>query len=123
VLRARADRAPRFARPSHAAQGHTVVVAASGEAYAFGANKCGQLGTGSVKNKPKEDDVALSPVKCAVTGAVAVAAGAEFTAWVTKDGDLLTAGLPQYGQARTHARARTRKLTWLCAADTHLRLH
>jgi alpha-tubulin suppressor-like RCC1 family protein len=59
-----------------------VVVAASGEAYAFGANKCGQLGTGSVKNKPKEDDVALSPVKCALTGAVAVAAGAEFTAWV-----------------------------------------
>ena len=97
------------------------MVAASGEAYAFGANKCGQLGIGSVKSKPKEDDVSLTPVKSVVTGAVSCAAGAEFSAWarcsrggsaqgadslrwrvftaqVTKDGELLTAGLPQYGQ-------------------------
>ena len=58
------------------------MVAASGEAYAFGANKCGQLGTGSVKSKPKEDDVALAPVKSIVAGAVSCAAGAEFSAWV-----------------------------------------
>ena len=103
------------------------MVAASGEAYAFGANKSGQLGSGSVKSKPKEDDCALTPVKSVVTGAVSCAAGAEFSAWVrrscvatarsvvlirpnapcllfvirlqvTKDGELLTAGLPQYGQ-------------------------
>lgn len=64
------------------AQSHTLVVAASGEAYAFGANKCGQLGSGSVKNKPKEDDVSLTPLKSVVTGAVSCAAGAEFSAWV-----------------------------------------
>ena len=50
-----------------------MVVAASGAAYAFGTNKCGQLGTGTVKNKPKEDDVSLTPVKCVVEGAVSVA--------------------------------------------------
>ena len=60
------------------------MVAASGEAYAFGANKCGQLGTGSVKSKPKEDDVSLAPVKSVVTGAVSCAAGAEFSAWVRR---------------------------------------
>ena len=64
------------------AQSHTLVVAASGEAYAFGANKCGQLGSGSIKSKPKEDDVALTPVKSVVDGAVSCAAGAEFSAWV-----------------------------------------
>ena len=69
----------------------------SGEAWAFGANKSGQLGTGSVKNKPKEDDVALTPVKCVVEGVASVAAGQDFTAWVTKEGQLLTAGNPQYG--------------------------
>ena len=73
---------------------------ASGDSYAFGSNKCGQLGTGSLKNKPKEDgacclsgsmaalrslgstDVALSPVKCAVSGASSAACGAEFSVWV-----------------------------------------
>jgi alpha-tubulin suppressor-like RCC1 family protein len=65
-----------------------VVVAASGECYAFGANKSGQLGTGVVRNKPKEDDVALSPAKCAVAGVAAVAAGAEFTCWVRGGGKL-----------------------------------
>lgn len=58
------------------------MVTATGEAYAFGSNKSGQLGTGSVKNKPKEDDTSLSPVKSAVAGVVSVAAGAEFSAWV-----------------------------------------
>ena len=73
-----AVRSPASAR----AQAHTLVVAANGDAYAFGTNKHGQLGTGSVKNKPKEDDVALTPVKCAVAGVVSVACGSEFTAWV-----------------------------------------
>jgi alpha-tubulin suppressor-like RCC1 family protein len=60
------------------------VVAASGEAYAFGANKCGQLGVGCIRTKPKEkeDDVALTPVKSVVEGAISCAAGAEFSAWV-----------------------------------------
>jgi hypothetical protein len=60
------------------------VVAASGEAYAFGANKSGQLGSGVIKGKPKdkEDDVALTPVKSVVQGAISCAAGAEFSAWV-----------------------------------------
>ena len=74
-----------------------MVVLESGEAWAFGANKSGQLGSGSVKNKPKEDDVALTPVKCVVEGVASVAAGQDFTAWVTKTGELLTAGNPQYG--------------------------
>ena len=74
-----------------------MVVLESGEAWAFGANKSGQLGSGSVKNKPKEDDVALTPVKCVVEGVASVAAGQDFTAWVSKDGQLLTAGNPQYG--------------------------
>lgn len=60
------------------------MVAASGEAYAFGANKHGQLGVGSIRTKPKEkeEDVALTPVKSVVDGAISCAAGAEFSAWV-----------------------------------------
>jgi len=82
-------------------KGHTVVITDAGIAFAWGANKHGQLGVGAVaKTKPKEDDVRTLPVQCAgITGATAVSCGAEFTAWICgEDGGVFTAGLPQYGQ-------------------------
>ncbi len=95
----------------------------NGEAYAFGANKYGQLGTGSVKPpKGKDDEVLETPQKCAVADVASVAAGAEFTCFVrhggavccalgrasphvfhpcsrqvTREGELLTCGLGQHG--------------------------
>ena len=81
---------------------HTVLITSDGEAYAFGSNKHGQLGVGNVVSKKQkgEDDLRLTPVQCAgVSGATAVACGAEFTAWICGDGGAVyTAGLPQYGQ-------------------------
>ena len=81
---------------------HTVLVDESGSAWAFGANKHGQLGLGSVRSNPrnpKEEDVRLVPAKCAgISGATSVACGAEFTAWLCAPGHAFTCGLPQYGQ-------------------------
>jgi alpha-tubulin suppressor-like RCC1 family protein len=79
---------------------HTVVVTADGNAYAWGSNKHGQLGVGSIaRTKPKEDDNRLAPVQCSVSACTAVSCGAEFTMWICgDDGRLLSAGLPQYGQ-------------------------
>ena len=82
-------------------KGHTVVITDAGIAFAWGANKHGQLGVGAIaKTKPKEDDVRTLPVQCAgITGVTAVSCGAEFTAWICgEDGGVFTAGLPQYGQ-------------------------
>ena len=81
---------------------HTVLITSDGDAYAFGSNKHGQLGVGNIVSKKQkgEDDLRLTPVQCAgVSGATAVACGAEFTAWICGDGGAVyTAGLPQYGQ-------------------------
>ncbi|XP_071733204.1 uncharacterized protein [Rutidosis leptorrhynchoides] len=76
-------------------KGHTVVVTEDGLSLAFGWNKHGQLGSGSVKN-----EFELYPVRCQVTEVTSVACGADFTVWLTsvEGASILTAGLPQYGQ-------------------------
>lgn len=85
----------------HAACGkfHTVVCVEGGDAYAFGLNKAGQLGTGACKvsKTSKDDEVLETPQKCAVAGVVSVACGLDFSCWVTNEGELLTAGHPQHG--------------------------
>eukprot|EP00897_Mesotaenium_endlicherianum_P001866 jgi/Mesen1/1707/ME000138S00570 len=81
----------------HAAGGrhHTTVVLSDGSAYSWGANKHGQLGTGSLK-----PEVERKPAKALLTNATLVACGAEFTLWLssTPGASILSAGLPQYGQ-------------------------
>ncbi|KAK1427265.1 hypothetical protein QVD17_15948 [Tagetes erecta] len=74
---------------------HTVVVTEDGLSLAFGWNKHGQLGSGSVKN-----EIELYPVRCLVSEVTHVACGADFTVWLTsvEGASILTAGLPQYGQ-------------------------
>ena len=46
---------------------HTLVCTSKGEAYSWGHNKCGQLGTGSLKVKGADNDVCTLPVKAAVS--------------------------------------------------------
>ena len=59
---------------------------AGGNAYAWGSNKHGQLGVGSIaRTKPKEDDNRLAPVQCSVSACTAVSCGAEFTMWICGD--------------------------------------
>ncbi|KAJ0614908.1 putative chromatin remodeling & transcriptional activation HMG family [Helianthus annuus] len=74
---------------------HTVVVTEDGLSLAFGWNKHGQLGTGSVKN-----EIEFYPVRCLVSEVTDVACGVDFTVWLTsvEGASILTAGLPQYGQ-------------------------
>ncbi|KMZ61811.1 Protein RCC2 [Zostera marina] len=74
---------------------HTVVVTDDGKSFAFGWNKHGQLGSGSVKNEAH-----LSPVSCLISQATDVACGGEFTMWLSsiEGSSILSAGLPQYGQ-------------------------
>ncbi|EMS57960.1 hypothetical protein TRIUR3_07886 [Triticum urartu] len=52
---------------------HTVVVTDEGKSFAFGDNKHGQLGTGTV----------VSPVPCLVTKATNAVCGADFTVWLS----------------------------------------
>lgn len=82
---------------------HTVVVLENGEAYAWGNNKHGQLGIGTLpkaagKGKEPKDENLLTPQRCLVGDAAAVACGAEFTVVLTNEGSVLSFGLPQYGQ-------------------------
>lgn len=80
---------------------HTVVVAENGDVYGFGSNKFGQLGCGAVKQQKKKgdsEDDRLTPVKALVTNGAAVSCGADFTAVLTRDGEVFTFGMPQYGQ-------------------------
>ncbi|KAK3425303.1 hypothetical protein EUGRSUZ_F02093 [Eucalyptus grandis] len=74
---------------------HTVVVTDDGNSLAFGWNKHGQLGSGSVRN-----EIEASPVRCLVTEVKTTACGADFTVWLSsvEGASILTAGLPQYGQ-------------------------
>ncbi|CAN1323196.1 Protein RCC2 [Linum perenne] len=74
---------------------HTVVVTGEGESLAFGWNKNGQLGSGSVKN-----EIESSPVRCLVSDVKTATCGADFTVWLSsaEGATILTAGLPQYGQ-------------------------
>ena len=82
-------------------KGHTVVVCENGDVYGFGSNKFGQLGCGTMKKQMKKGDAEddkLTPVKALVTNGKSASCGAEFTAVVTRDGEVFTYGLPQYGQ-------------------------
>uniref|UniRef100_A0A8R7JVU8 Protein RCC2 n=1 Tax=Triticum urartu TaxID=4572 RepID=A0A8R7JVU8_TRIUA len=74
---------------------HTVVVTDEGKSFAFGDNRHGQLGTGSLRSGTK-----VLPVPCLVTKATNAVCGAEFTVWLSsvEGSSILTAGLPQYGQ-------------------------
>ncbi|KAL2504013.1 Regulator of chromosome condensation (RCC1) family protein [Abeliophyllum distichum] len=78
-----------------AGRSHTVLVTEDGLSLAFGWNKHGQLGSGSVKN-----EVEPSPVCCLVSEFKTTACGGDFTVWLTpvEGASILTAGLPQYGQ-------------------------
>ena len=46
---------------------HTLVFTDKGEAFSFGSNKHGQLGTGSLRVKGSDSECAILPVKAAVT--------------------------------------------------------
>ncbi|PSR99613.1 hypothetical protein CEY00_Acc23586 [Actinidia chinensis var. chinensis] len=74
---------------------HTVVVTEDGLSFAFGWNKHGQLGSGSVKN-----EIESSPVRCLVSEVKNATCGGDFTVWLTsaEGASILTAGLPIYGQ-------------------------
>ncbi|XP_047043072.1 protein RCC2-like [Lolium rigidum] len=74
---------------------HTVVVTDDGKSFAFGDNKHGQLGTGSLRK-----ETVVSPVPCLVTEATNAVCGCDFTVWLSsvEGSSILTAGLPQYGQ-------------------------
>ncbi|KAM0884728.1 hypothetical protein ACQ4PT_030794 [Festuca glaucescens] len=74
---------------------HTVVVTDDGKSFAFGDNKHGQLGTGSLRKGTE-----VSPAPCLVTEATNAVCGADFTVWLSsvEGSSILTAGLPQYGQ-------------------------
>ncbi|KAF6255653.1 RCC1/BLIP-II [Scenedesmus sp. NREL 46B-D3] len=78
---------------------HTVVVTRDGHSFSFGLNSQGQLGIGSIKKtKATPEDLQLAPVKALMDNAATVSCGADFTAWLTKTGQVWTAGNPQYGQ-------------------------
>lgn len=47
---------------------------------------------------PPHAELFLLPVRASVESCTSVACGAEFTMWLTEEGRLLSAGLPQYGQ-------------------------
>ncbi|XP_057793792.1 uncharacterized protein LOC131010333 isoform X2 [Salvia miltiorrhiza] len=78
-----------------AGRSHSVVVTEDGLSFAFGWNKHGQLGSGSIKN-----EFEVSPVRCQVSEVKSAVCGAEFTVWLTsvEGSSIMTAGLPQYGQ-------------------------
>ncbi|KAL3683383.1 hypothetical protein R1sor_001405 [Riccia sorocarpa] len=78
-----------------AGRSHTVVTTDDGASLAFGWNKHGQLGSGSMK-----EEFEKLPVRSLVTEVNQVFCGAEFTVWLssTQGSSILSAGLPQYGQ-------------------------
>ncbi|KAH7848394.1 hypothetical protein Vadar_002240 [Vaccinium darrowii] len=78
-----------------AGRSHTVVVTKDAISFAFGWNKHGQLGSGSMKNETES-----FPVRCLVYEVKSAVCGGDFTAWLTsaEGASILTAGLPQYGQ-------------------------
>ncbi|RZC72489.1 hypothetical protein C5167_047974 [Papaver somniferum] len=78
-----------------AGRAHTVVVTNDGKSFAFGWNKHGQCGTGSVRTEFQQ-----SPVSSQVSEVTNVVCGGDFTVWLSsvEGSSILTAGLPQYGQ-------------------------
>lgn len=80
---------------------HTAVVCENGDVYGIGSNKFGQIGCGTMKKQMKKGDTEddkLTPVKALVANGASVSCGADFTAVLTRDGEVFTYGLPQYGQ-------------------------
>eukprot|EP00775_Hariotina_reticulata_P006166 gene6166-6404_t len=71
---------------------HTAVVLQTGESWTWGLNGQGQLGTGSIrKGKNVGEDTQLLPVKALVEEVGSVAAGVDFTIWLTKGGQVFSA--------------------------------
>jgi alpha-tubulin suppressor-like RCC1 family protein len=81
-----------------AGRNHTLLLTADGAVLACGANKCGQLGVGSLARASAASpaDVELAALDGAK--AVGVGAGGEFSVIVGDDGALYSFGLPEYGQ-------------------------
>ncbi|XRB15830.1 RCC2-like protein [Pseudoscourfieldia marina] len=84
---------------------HTVLVTEDGCAYACGSNKMGQCGLGGKVDTPKSQKAGADSEKpvelkqCDIQEeVVSVACGADFTMFVTKNGQLYACGSPQYGQ-------------------------
>ena len=75
---------------------HTLVLTDKGDLYAFGLNATGQLGLGSHSTRPcpTPTAVALGPR----TVVVSMSAGDEFSACVTKAGEVFTWGFGAFGQ-------------------------
>ncbi|XP_044947260.1 protein RCC2-like [Hordeum vulgare subsp. vulgare] len=79
---------------------HTVVVTDEGESFAFGDNKHGQLGMGSLRSGFTLQELRCQPVPSLVTKATNAICGANFNVWLSsvEGSSILTTGLPQYGQ-------------------------
>ncbi|CAI5533897.1 unnamed protein product [Closterium sp. Naga37s-1] len=76
---------------------HSLAVADDGSAWAWGSNKHGQLGTGSLKTEHEK-----KPVLSAVKRVRAVACGGEFSCWITHpDPSTTTATTPPSNDATT----------------------
>ncbi|CAI5506124.1 unnamed protein product [Closterium sp. Naga37s-1] len=76
---------------------HSLAVADDGSAWAWGSNKYGQLGTGSLKIEQEK-----KPVLSAVKRVRAVACGGEFSCWITHpDPSTTTATTPPSNDATT----------------------
>eukprot|EP00899_Mesostigma_viride_P007600 jgi/Mesvir1/16841/Mv15734-RA.1 len=72
---------------------HSLVVTSDGSCYAFGSNKHGQLGLGTLRKTVSE-----TPTQVPLEGITNVACGGEFSLFLNKEGKLYSCGLPQYGQ-------------------------
>ena len=77
---------------------HTACMTSDGSVYTWGADNYGQLGRGAggaTKKAPEPREA--TPGKAGISGATAVACGAEFTL-VLANGKVHACGMPQYGQ-------------------------
>ncbi|KAK3254310.1 hypothetical protein CYMTET_36474, partial [Cymbomonas tetramitiformis] len=109
---------------AHVAAGarHTVFITAMGEAFAVGANGCGQLGDGTVLSRTVPVRVMLG------FNVTAAAAGKEHTLFLTHTGTVFSAGCNAHGQlgdGTTMSRASpvpmllTNEVVQLSAGSTH----
>lgn len=93
-----------------AGEEHSLAVTLSGQLYAFGSNKYGQLGS-TVHNETEK--ATSTPTLVTLPGesgaVVQVAAGANFSLAVTSSGQLYAFGSNRYGQLGSKANAETEK--------------
>ncbi|KAL6753725.1 RCC1/BLIP-II [Haematococcus lacustris] len=89
----------KFISGGAAGKHHSLAFTKEGEAWAWGLNMQGQLGTGSVKKGASKanEDIQTLPVKSLIERCTACSAGADFSMWIST-GKLYSAGNPQYGQ-------------------------